>query len=69
MFASFCKAAHYIPVIDENYADCGHSGYLSLEGLELVALNGTVRIFEELFNVSMILFFTSPPAHGSEREN
>lgn len=43
------QALHYIPVIDEHYADCGHSGYIDLDGLELVALNGTVRKSEHLF--------------------
>lgn len=38
------EAAHYIPVIDENYVDCGHSGYIDFEGLELHAVNDTVRL-------------------------
>lgn len=36
------ETSHYIPVIDENYVDCGHSGYINFEGLELHALNDTV---------------------------
>lgn len=37
--------AHYIPIIDEQYDDCGHSGYIDLQGIELVAVNDTVSGF------------------------
>lgn len=61
-----CDALHYIPVFDEDYADCGHSGYINFEGLELVALNGTVRTFKGIltkrWHFSMAL--STPPSTG-----
>lgn len=38
-------SAHYIPIIDEQFVDCGHSGYIDLHGIELVAVNDTVSGF------------------------
>lgn len=67
----YCLAATYIPIIDENYSDCGHSGYLNLSGFEFHAHNDTVNfyflsIFDEL---GYLTCYFLQSAHLSEWKN
>lgn len=56
LYIQSCKSSRYIPIIDENYEDCGHSGYIDFKGLEFYTLNDSVRNFTRFAGLYIFAF-------------
>lgn len=45
-----CESAKYVPIISEEFSYCADSGYVDIQGLELIALKDTVKSFSAVNN-------------------